>query len=60
MRANLVTSDKSEGVTLHFEHAVDRGIGYGQLWIDGRFHLELTESGLRALAAEALELAEGL
>lgn len=60
MKAQLQTPDGMESVSLHFEHTVDRGVGYGQLWIDGRYHIEFTEAGLRQLAQEAIELADGL
>lgn len=60
VKANIVTTDKMLPVELHFGHAVDRGIGYGQLWFSPSEHLEFTRAGLLELARLAIELAEGL
>lgn len=60
VRAKRVGEEWSEPIEITFGHAVEKGIGYGQLWISPREHLELTAHGLRELARLALELAEGL
>jgi hypothetical protein len=60
MDARYITASEEVSGQLHFENAVENGVGYGQLWFETTFHLELTEEALYELAGRAAELARNL
>lgn len=60
MHARYITASDEVSGQLHFEHCVEGGVAYAQLWFASTFHLELTKEALYELAGDAAELARNL